>query len=62
MYLKGWFKLVKTGFNRFFIFNKSMQPQPTRYKFLRQLNQKKNQTTVQSGSVLVFFRFIGLDL
>ena len=31
-----------------------MQLQPTFYKFLRQLNQKKNQTAVQSGSVPVF--------
>ena len=62
MYLKGQLELVQTGFNRFYIFNKSMQPQPTHYRFLRQPNQKKNRTVVQSGSVPVFFQFIGLDL
>ena len=62
MYLKGRLELVQTGFNQFFMFNKLMQPQPTHHKFLRQPNQKKNWTTVQSGSVPVFFWFIGLDL
>ena len=62
MYLKGRLEPVQTGFNRFYIFNKSMQLQPTRYKFLRQPNRKKNRTAVQSGLVPVFFRFIGLDL
>ena len=32
-----------------------MQLQPTRSKFLRQPNQKKNRTVVQSGLVPVFF-------
>ena len=49
MYLKGRLELVQTGFNQFFMFNKLMQPQPTRYKYLRQLNRKKNWTAVQSG-------------
>ena len=42
---------VQTGLNWFFKLNKSMQLQPTRYKFLRQPNRKKKQDHGQYLSV-----------
>ena len=50
--------LVSGHFNRGII----TESLPTSYKLLRQLNQKKNRTTVQSSLVLVFFRSYGPDL